>query len=210
MVRMRNYWDKVAEKGLYQMGPAPHRIAILKKLAHLQCHSFLDIGCGTGPLYQLLMDAPLGEYLPLSEYKGVDYSENMIERAKERFPEGDFELQDARILKEDTKSWDGVVLMHCLDHLDDYKRAISEAARVSKKYVIIVLWRPLVKGEANNLNSHNALEREEGTGEWEDTHLQEYTHDNLIDAFQEAKLHLLTEEELPLAANRMFVLEKYE
>ena len=210
MTEFNNYWDKVAQKGQYQMGPQIHRIYLLNLLKKLGVKSFLDVGCGTGPLYELLINAPLRDYLPISEYKGVDYSEEMIRVCKKEFPKGNFEVQDARKLLEVDNSWDAVVLMHCLDHLDKYQEAIQEAARVTRQYVIIILWRALT-GNDNNLNSHNSLERIEG--EWSDTHLQEYSIVNLLNAFAYADLRLELEyagEEINQgnSQNRLFVLKK--
>jgi ubiquinone/menaquinone biosynthesis C-methylase UbiE len=185
----KSYWDYLVEDGrTYQMGKQIHRIYLLRLLKKLGVKSFLDVGCGTGPLYEILMDSNLREYLPITEYKGVDYSEGMIKVCEAKFPEGDFEVQDARMLKEDNQSWDAVTLMHCLDHLDDYEAAIKEAARVARKYVVIILWRPLTTSGENNLNNKNNYGREEG--EWEDTHLQEYSRERLLNAFSDAGLAL--------------------
>jgi ubiquinone/menaquinone biosynthesis C-methylase UbiE len=115
----------------------------------------------------------------------------MIEIAKENFPEANFEVQDARALKEGSESFDCVLLMHCLDHLDRYQDAIKEAARVSRKYVCIILWRPFVT-EGTNLNSINTMGREDGTP-WEDTHLQEYSKELLEEEFKKNNLFILRE-----------------
>ena len=121
------------------------------------------------------------------KYKGTDYAEGMIRVCKELFPEGDFEKQDMRHLTEPDNSWDCVLLLHALDHLDDYKAAIKEAARVSRKYVCIVLWRSFV-AEGTNLNPRNMYGKEEGEEPWGDTFLQEYSKEVLEGAFKEAGL----------------------
>jgi len=144
---MKTYWDTFETP--YQMGPQKHRLYLMGKMKELGIESFLDVGCGTGPLYELNKDYGL-------KYKGTDYSPAMIEIAKESFPEGDWEVQDARKLTEKDNSWDAVVLMHALDHLDDYQAAIFEAARVTSKYVIIILWRSFV-AEGVNLNDRNTM-----------------------------------------------------
>jgi len=208
MAELRTYWDKVAEKGLYQMGSVPHRIAILERLAHLQCKSFLDVGCGTGPLYQLLMDAPLGKYLPVVHYKGVDYSEGMIEKAKEKFPDADFEVEDARSLDEPANAFDAVVLMDCINHVNNYQKVLIEAYRVSRKYVFITLWRAFVESEENNLNIHNSMERE--TGEWEDTYLHDFNKQKLLNAFMKANLAIKEEIFFQENNHRLYILEKTE
>lgn len=205
----KNFWDHVVENGnTYQMGEQKHRIFLLDLLKKIGVVTLLDVGCGTAPLYQIIRDN-FEKYQ--FGYKGVDYSNNMIEVCKKEFPNGRFAVEDARRLKELDNSWHAVVLLHSLDHLDDYEKAIKEAARVASTYVAIVLWRPLTQGE-NNLNSHNDMDRKEGA--WEDTHLQEYAMNNLLTAFKKAKLKLELEysgEEINEKgqSNRLFLLKKY-
>lgn len=180
-----SFWDSF--HSLYQHGPAKHRTYLLNRLEELGVDSFLDVGCGTGPLYELnqQLESPF-------VYKGTDYSWAMIEQAQQHFPKGDFEVQDARKLTERDGSWDAVVLMHCLDHLDDYKAAIREAARVSNKYVVIILWRSFV-GSGTNLNDKNMMNKEPGESPWQDTYLQEYSREALLEAFKLAKLKVIDE-----------------
>ena len=178
MDKPRTYWDTFTS--LYQMGSQKHRVYLLNLLDQKGVESILDVGCGTGPIYQLIT-------LPSTrkrtfKYKGVDYSPAMIEVAKKEFPLGNFEVQDARSLTEAALSWDCVLLMHCLDHLDDYQSAIKEAARVAKKYVCIVLWRSFVD-EGTRLNDRNMYGKKEGEEPWEDTHLQEYSRQVLEEEF---------------------------
>lgn len=195
MPKERTFWDSFHSQ--YQMGPSKHRLYLLDKMLELGVENFLDVGCGTGPLYDLVANTP---GLPGSftdnkwpfHYKGTDYSWAMIEQAQKAFPEGDFEVQDARKLKEHDTSWDAVVLMHCLDHLDDYQAAINEAARVSKKYVVIILWRNFA-AVGTNLNNKNRMNKNEGEPDWEDTHLQEYSREALEEAFKKAGLRVIEE-----------------
>ena len=176
----------------YQMGNQKHRVYILNKLAQLNVSTLLDEGCGTGPIYGMLteQDDTYSPWDNIIAYKGTDYSWRMIETCKKLFPYGEFEVQDARFLKEDNDSWDCVLLMHCLDHLDDYASAIREAVRVSKKYICICLWNPFVNEGTviNNRNDYGKPKDENGQllpGEepWEDTHLQYYSKDVLIKEF---------------------------
>lgn len=184
MDKVRTYWEHEDFASPYQMGPQIHRVYILNKLAELKVGSLLDVGCGTGPIYELLLnqDDTFNPWDNIEHYKGVDYSWRMVETAKKLFPYGHFEVQDARFLKEDNNSWDCVLLMHCLDHLNDYQAAIMEAVRVSKKYIIICLWRSFVL-EGTNLNPRNMYGKKEGEEPWEDTFLHEYSKEALIKEF---------------------------
>lgn len=199
----RTYWDSKDFSVPYQMGPQNHRLYILDKLKELGVHFLLDEGCGTGPIFQLITDPPEeGRWDNIQKYRGIDYSWRMIETCKNLFPHGDFQVQDARHLNEPNNSWDCVLLMHCLDHLDDYEAAISEAVRVSKKYIVIILWRGFVN-EGIHLNSRNDMGKqkdEEGNllePPWEDTHLQEYSKEALIKEFDKYDLIDIDIAEIP-------------
>ena len=185
---MKTYWDTF--EGKYQHGEQKHRLYLLDWLKRLGIKSLLDVGCGTGPIYELLISAKEGRWDNIIRYKGTDYSQAMIEIAEGEFPNGDFEVQDARKMTEPSNNYDCVLLMHVLDHLDDYRAAIKEAARVSNKFVMIVLWRSFVN-EGTNLNDRNMYGKEEGDEPWEDTHLQEYSKAALDEAFKEANLRVI-------------------
>lgn len=188
MDKPRTYWDTFQSS--YQMGHQKHRDFLLDMLKREGVTSLLDVGCGTGPIYELIK-GNVERWENFIEYKGTDYSPAMIEIAKKSFPNGNWEVEDARHLTEKDNTFDCVLLMHCLDHLDDYESAIKEAARVSKSFVCIVLWRPLSKGGSNNLNSVNRMGKKDGEEPWEDTHLQDYSASNLDLAFRKAGLGLL-------------------
>jgi ubiquinone/menaquinone biosynthesis C-methylase UbiE len=195
----RTYWEMDDFKNTYQMGNQKHREYLLDLLTKQKAKSFLDVGCGTGPLYQLIQDTkiPTEDGFAMTQrwnfkYKGTDYSRTMIETCKREFPHGDWEVQDARDLKEKDSSWDAVVIMHCLDHLDDYDKAIEEAARVAKKFVVIILWRGFVN-EYTHLNDRNMYGKEEGDEPWEDTYLQEYSREALHDSFKKHNLIVMHE-----------------
>ena len=182
MAEERTYWETFHSP--YQMGPQKHRIYMLDLLQSKGIESLLDVGCGTAPIYELIINTPYG-----FEYKGVDYSWSMIEVAKKEFPEGNFEVQDARSLNEAAQSWDCVLLMHALDHLDDYQAAIREAARVAKRYVCIILWRSFVN-EGTRLNPRNMYGKKEGEEPWEDTYLHEYSREVLEEEFKKSSLSI--------------------
>lgn len=198
-----NFWEAEDFEQPYQMGMMPHREYLLDLLKAKHVESILDVGCGTGPIYQLIKT----ETVPTDDgfttrarwnfkYKGTDYSRTMIETCKREFPEANWEVQDARKLSEISDSWDCVLLMHSLDHLDDYKAAISEASRVASKYVCIVLWRGFEENELTHLNNKNMYGKKEGEEPWKDTFLQEFSRKALDEAYQEAGLTIVHEKEI--------------
>lgn len=102
------------------------------KATGLAAPSLLEVGCGNGyycEVFKLLA--------PGIRYAGIDFSAAMVESAHRRYPDFDFSVGDATQLASPDKSIDivfnGVSLMHVLN----YPQAISEAARVARKYVIL-------------------------------------------------------------------------
>lgn len=65
------------------------RFSILESIGDLNGCSILDIGSGLGDYYQYLKDKGIQV-----SYTGYDLSPDLIEIAKERFPEAHFEVRD--------------------------------------------------------------------------------------------------------------------
>lgn len=118
----------------YHLGEADWRKAIYKWIEPYH-KSILDVGCGSGWLYANLKNAGVD-----IKYKGVDLDKGFIGGAKLDYPEAEWEVQDAENLKEETNSWDIVVLIHVLENCPNWKKAIEEAFRVSNGRVIINFW----------------------------------------------------------------------
>ncbi len=188
---LKTFWDEVASHGLYHMGPSIYRLYILDRLRDLGVTSILEEGCGTGPIYQLIRDTKIdGNPRWSFTYKGTDFATEMVKTAKDNFPEANIEYQDARHPTEANDSYDCVMLIDALDHLDDYKSTIAEAVRISKKYICISLWRGFPK-EGTNLNSKNHMNRGSSEPDWEETYLQEYSQKSLLDEFMKNNLELV-------------------
>jgi len=194
---MTTFWEEFGESGgLYQMGPQKQRLEILSTLENYGISSILDVGCGTGPIYELIRD----KQLPY-KYKGVDYSSSFIKTCEKEFPAGNWEVQDARKLKEKDNSWDAVVILHTLDHINEYEKALKEAKRVARDIVIVVLWRPFVESDSTNINSKNQ--------DYEDSHLVDFNKNDLDAAIYNAGLVVVNEREVDNGGkyNYMYVME---
>lgn len=184
MKQPKTYWEHSDFEVPYQHGRRKHRVYLLDLLKEKGVKSLLDVGCGNGSLWSVIKE-DRSKYN--FTYLGVDYSRTMIESAKRTFSECAWFVEDARHLNQADNSWDCVLLMHCLDHLDDYESAIREAARVAQRYVCIILWRPFVE-EGTRLNPRNMYGKKEGEEPWEDTYLHEYSSDVLDDEFSKNNL----------------------
>lgn len=208
----KNYWDIVTVP--YQMGPQKHRLYILDLLKKFGVKSLLDVGCGTGPIFEIITSDETWDNL--TKYKGVDYSENFINWAQENFGKKYFDLQDARDLKEADASYDCVLLMHSLDHVKQYEEVISEAARVSKKYICIIVWQTIRPGGGVVVNDRNMISKNPEDDPWEDTYLVQYSKEALGEEFKKNNLKVVLEvsgDELnseQCKYNYLFFLEKHE
>ncbi|MBI4801344.1 MAG: glycosyltransferase [Elusimicrobia bacterium] len=102
--------------------------------------SVLEIGCSTGDLLKNLDPA---------DGRGVDVSPEMIKRAKAKYPELDFSVDDVENLSLDGK-YDYIVLQDLLGELNDVWRAFRCLRKVSTPRTRLIitsynhLWQPLL------------------------------------------------------------------
>lgn len=92
----------------------------------------LDCGCGAGRFTRMAADRG-------AEVAGVDAAENLIKFARERTPEGDFRVGDIEALPWSNDSFDWVTGFNAFQFADDKARALSEAKRVSRGPVAVVV-----------------------------------------------------------------------
>jgi len=95
--------------------------------------SFLDVGCGTGLTYKLLLE---GGFDGL--YAGLDITPQFIDSLAEEYPEADWHVGRCQDLPFLDNSFDIVTCRALLEHLSDPEPAIHEMARVSRGTVVIV------------------------------------------------------------------------
>lgn len=116
--------------------------------------SILDIGCGNGRLYQMFADLSI-------RYTGVDQSEGLIEKAREKFPEAEFVVANMIELPFQKASFDIIYSIAAFHHLPTEElrlQALGEMKRVLKPggKIIMTNW---------NAESNWAQKKIE-TGEW--------------------------------------------
>lgn len=139
-----NGWDKeVSDWKTYMRSYGegvgwPSRKWLANWLHQIGAKSILDVGCGGGITYESLKT----EGVDIT-YHGVDYCESAIKACHEMFPEGNFAVDDARILA--TTGCDAheiVLLRHTLDHIDNWEDTLRNAYRACSRFVVINLWVP--------------------------------------------------------------------
>lgn len=106
--------------------------AMLSHVDLLKIKSILDIGCGTGILYEVLKEQGYkGSYI------GTDLSPDMINVGLKRFKNVDLRVMDCEKLDFPSNSFDLVFMRNVLHHIPTPVKATKEMKRVAKKYVLI-------------------------------------------------------------------------
>lgn len=112
--------------------------------------TLLDVPCGAGVEY----DGIQQEDVPVT-YIGMDASDRMLEVVRTRHPEGDFRKGDVTRIPLPDRSVDVVLCRHILEHLGDYRPAVTEAVRVARRRVFIVLFRLPTHSERRQIGIDN-------------------------------------------------------
>ena len=85
----------------------------------------LDVGCGEGRFCRMLREKGV-------ETIGIDPAEPLLQAARQRDPNGDYRLAFAENLPFENETFDLVISYLTLIDIPDFRRAISEMARVLK------------------------------------------------------------------------------
>lgn len=105
---------------------------LLKEAKKLHPKTILDVGCGEGFTLNRFRKLNIGKDLI-----GVDTSVKAIALGKEQFPHLNLKEGSAYKLPFKDNSFDLVLCLEVLEHLEDPQKAFSELVRVSKKYCIV-------------------------------------------------------------------------
>jgi len=94
----------------------------------------LDLGCGNGRLLALFEGKKV-------EYLGVDFSERLIEQARQSWPDKQFEVMDALNLRLPDNSFDVVLCVSVLNHIPRDKQDLfmSNVRRVLKPEGVLLM-----------------------------------------------------------------------
>jgi len=162
---------------------------LLRPLVPSGNHSAIDVGCGVGMYYDLLSEKA-------RNYAGIDPSEDMISRARERRPDGKFRIGTVYNIHYPSNHFDLVFCWSVLVHLpfNTIERAIEE------------LWR--VTGEFLVFNLYIALEDDSFSvkGPWEEwlTAMNSFQVMRLLDRLKPEKVDIADYEEIDLLDNKRF------
>jgi 2-polyprenyl-3-methyl-5-hydroxy-6-metoxy-1,4-benzoquinol methylase len=103
----------------------------------------LEVGCGAGESSRRILDMLAGQ-----EFEASDIDERYIAELKETDFPVPVRQESVLDIKRKNKEFDCVFMLELLEHVPEYERALSEAFRVSRKFVVVSvpnepLWRIL-------------------------------------------------------------------
>lgn len=115
---------------IYGSGPPVDAVSeeIFTYVAANVGRSVLDIGCGIGPYVERLTKAG-------HECMGIDTNEGAIRAARKLGR--DVRLMSAYEIDFPDGSFDSVIMVESLEHLDNYERALEEASRVARYSIVV-------------------------------------------------------------------------
>lgn len=128
-------WLVQQELAAMYAGNIPKQFAVLAELlrAHISASTtVLEIGCSSGYYYEIL------EYLLNKQihYTGVDYSDAMINMARNYYSLPEFVMADGKCLPFNNQHFDIVISSCVLLHVPNYREHIVETARVAKRFIL--------------------------------------------------------------------------
>ncbi|MCL4268031.1 MAG: methyltransferase domain-containing protein [Anaerolineales bacterium] len=127
------HWDQVAKKrdSWRGMGIWYHRrLMEIYKFLVSPNQRILEIGCGTGDL--------LANLSP-SHGVGIDFSPEMIARARQRHPKLEFHQLDAHDLSSLNDEFDIIIFSDTINDLWDVQRALEQARRLCAPHTRLIL-----------------------------------------------------------------------
>jgi ubiquinone/menaquinone biosynthesis C-methylase UbiE len=109
--------------------------AFISYLKTLTFRSILEVGCGSGRIFQFL-----NKHFKGISYTGIELSEKVIEQNRIKYPDQKWHVAGVYNMPVDEESVDVCFSFYVLEHLVFPERAISEMMRTVKKggYLILI------------------------------------------------------------------------
>lgn len=120
--------------GIYEMCKDDYP-PILEELKKIGFNDLLDVGCGTGPMIELLTE----EY-PDRHYVGMDLTPKMIEVANAKgLKNAEFIVGDSEDMPFENESFDVLICANSFHHYPDPQKFFNEVKRVLRPNGMLVL-----------------------------------------------------------------------
>lgn len=177
-----NFEKHTSENLLQQLILANFYREVLNLLRSLELQSILDVGAGEGfTMKKLKMK---NEKLKIV---GIEYSEDSVKIANKIYPDLDIRLGNIYNLKFKDDSFDCVLCMEVLEHLDDPVKALAELKRVTKRYLLLSVPNEPYFTIQRFLRGKNL----KGLGAHPE-HIQWWTHEAFLKFLKKNKLEILS------------------
>lgn len=137
-------------------------LAALTQILLFPGDHFLEIGCGSGLIYEQLVPHVIDN----RHYTGIDISEKMLALAQDRYPLGVFLKGDAYALSFPDNAFELVAAYEVIGHIKQIDKVIQEMYRVASRQVVFTVWtapRSVVTNEIINNSTflHQAFAHED-------------------------------------------------
>ncbi len=132
----------------FRQGNTPYLFTIVTLLRQFHSKTILDIGCGTGNLFYQISPYWRGNCI------GIDISENMLKKAKEKTINASWLCADVRCIPCKDNSCDGITGIYVLHLLKDIPDVLRECRRVIKNGWIAIVSAPHQFIENHPLNQY--------------------------------------------------------
>ena len=107
--------------------------SVITLVKNINIHNIIDIGCGSGFVIHTIQDAAAASV----QLHGLDNDEESLTFARKLNPGAFFSKGDIYHLDIADSSYDLVLCLEVLEHLADYRKALSEIKRMSRAYCLI-------------------------------------------------------------------------
>lgn len=155
-MEQKNYWNNVSTTKTFT---TPFQTEIFTQLISKDCQ-ILDVGCGYGrtlnELYQL-------GYKHLT---GIDFSQGMIERGRNEFPNLHLYVKSSSQIDYPDNSFDVIILfavLTCIKDNEEQKELLAEIYRVLKPNGILYVNDFLLNSDERNIERYQKYEKKYGT-----------------------------------------------
>lgn len=145
--------------------------------------SILDIGCAGGAKSKYMSDKGYA-------VEGIDFSEEMIKDARERFPDLHFEVMDIYDLDEYPKKFDAVFAQAVLLHIP--KKKIKDVLQMIKNKLNDGGFIHVALKEIRDINIEEEIKKENDYGYEYERFFSYYTQDELKEYFQKLDLEVIS------------------
>jgi len=128
--RVDAYWTGSVDEKKHRVNIA----ALIRRFMVAPRDSLLEVGSGTGLIYEALKQGGDIRYL------GLDRSKAMLKLAAKRYKDAEFREGDALRLPFPDRSYDLTFAFEVFGHMANCEKAISELYRVARKVTMFSVW----------------------------------------------------------------------